>query len=501
MAYLSAVSNLTKKFISAIIILSEGKSKEETEETWTLMSNPPIELGRNVSFYFLKEEFFMKKTLVSALTTALVVGAASTTFAAANPFSDVPADHWAYDAVSQLAADGVIEGYGDTTFRGNQNITRYEMAQMIAKAMAKTDVSAADKALIDKLAAEFSDELNNLGVRVSNLERNADNVKWNGKAEYTYYSHRDKDANTKTNDDQLLFRLEPSAEVNSHWHVNARLDASTDLSKDNKDDNTDPLLRHGSDSIQDTDVTLKRVWAQGNYGNFQVKLGKFAQIDDDSIFDTSFSGAEVKFGNKVTFTAGAGRQNMDNDSDFSGNFGFVKNDNVVSKDTTANYQYAGLGYADGKFVGGVDYHHLNADSFDYVVDRNATKGNVEDNANIWLVKAAYQFDKTNGLNGFYANNTSADDFDKAWSAQYSYKGAEAENKGTWGAWAAYRYLGDNTALFSTFDALKAGQKGWEVGANYAPFKNIVATLRYGNGKELWSDDKIENLFGRVEVFF
>ena len=93
----------------------------------------------------------MKKTLVSALTTALVVGAASTTFAAANPFSDVPADHWAYDAVTQLAADGVIEGYGDTTFRGQQNITRYEMAQMIAKAMAKTDVSAADKALIDKL--------------------------------------------------------------------------------------------------------------------------------------------------------------------------------------------------------------------------------------------------------------------------------------------------------------------------------------------------------------
>ena len=55
--------------------------------------------------------------------------------------------------------------------KGNQNITRYEMAQMIAKAMAKTDVSAADKALIDKLAAEFSDELNTLGVRVSVCDR------------------------------------------------------------------------------------------------------------------------------------------------------------------------------------------------------------------------------------------------------------------------------------------------------------------------------------------
>ncbi|WP_303298295.1 S-layer homology domain-containing protein [Mitsuokella multacida] len=428
----------------------------------------------------------MKKTLVSALTTALVVGAASTTFAAANPFSDVPADHWAYDAVSQLAADGVIEGYGDTTFRGNQNITRYEMAQMIAKAMAKTDVSAADKALIDKLAAEFSDELNNLGVRVSNLERNADMVKWNGKAEYTYKSLRDKDASEKENSDHLLFRLEPSAEVNSNWHVNARLDASTEMNKDKANGDND-------------NVKLKRIWAQGNYGNFQTKLGKFAQIDDDSIFDTTFSGAEVQFGNKVTFTAGAGRQNMDTDSDFNQKFNFKKNDGTVSTDKTANYQYAGLGYADGKFVGGVDYHHLNADSFNYAA--KGTKTNVEDNANIWLAKAAYRFDKTNALNGFYANNTSADDFDNAWSAQYSYKGAEAQNKGTWGAWAAYRYLGQNTALFSTFDAILAGQKGWEVGANYAPFKNVVATLRYGNGKDLLNDHDIENLFGRVEVCF
>ena len=442
----------------------------------------------------------MKKTLVSALTTALVVGAASTTFAAANPFSDVPADHWAYDAVSQLAADGVIEVYGYTTFRGNKNITRYEMSQMIAKAMAKTDVSAADKALIDKLAAEFSDELNNLGVRVSNLERNADMVKWNGKAEYTYKSNRDKDADQKDNSDHLLFRLEPSAEVNSNWHVNARLDASTEMDSDSAKDGEDK-------------VDLKRVWAQGNYGNFQTKLGKFAQIDDDSIFDTTFSGAEVKFGNKVTFTAGAGRLDFSDyyskylddeqkaelkDAGFKAAPTWIR-ENGVSQDDAANYQYAGLGYANGKFVGGVDYHHLNADQFFYLDRKNVLKQ--DDNANIWLVKAAYQFDKTNGLNGFYANNTSADDFDKAWSVEYDYKGAEAENKGTWGMWAAYRNLGYNTALFSTYDALLQGQKGWEVGANYAPFKNVVTTLRYGNGKETWTNNKVENLFGRVEFFF
>ena len=77
----------------------------------------------------------MKKTLVSALTTALVVGAASTTFAAANPFSDVPADHWAYDAVSQLAADGVINGYGDGTFRPDSFITRAETCAIVNRTL------------------------------------------------------------------------------------------------------------------------------------------------------------------------------------------------------------------------------------------------------------------------------------------------------------------------------------------------------------------------------
>ena len=113
-----------------------------------------------------------KKHLAAAVLAATVVSASSSAFAASNPFSDVPQGHWAYDAVAQLAQDGVIDGYGDSTFQGDKNITRYEMAQMVAKAMAKKDVSAADKAAIDKLAAEFADELNNLGVRVANLEKN-----------------------------------------------------------------------------------------------------------------------------------------------------------------------------------------------------------------------------------------------------------------------------------------------------------------------------------------
>lgn len=134
--------------------------------------------------HFMLGSVIHEKSLVSTLTTAMVIGAAGTTFAAANPFSDVPADHWAYDAVTQLVADGVIEGYGNSTFKGDRSITRYEMAQMVAKAMAKQNVGGTDKALIDKLAAEFADELNNLGVRVAQLEKNADKVQWHGMLRY-----------------------------------------------------------------------------------------------------------------------------------------------------------------------------------------------------------------------------------------------------------------------------------------------------------------------------
>ena len=439
----------------------------------------------------------MKKTLVSALTTALVVGAASTTFAAANPFSDVPADHWAYDAVTQLAADGVIEGYGDTTFRGQQNITRYEMAQMIAKAMAKTDVSAADKALIDKLAAEFSDELNNLGVRVSNLERNADMVKWNGMARYTYTSKRTENAagvKKRVNDDELKLRLEPSAEVNANWHVKARIDANTDLAKDG-DDTTEPY--HGGS--QNTTLKLIRVWADGQYGTTNIKLGKFGdQIDNDLIADTEFSGAAVTFGNKFKTTLEAGRWNLNSSSvsEFRDD-----NNKFIGSDAASNLQAIAFGYGVGKFNASASYRHLNSNVFKDAAKYVDNAKDASDDANIWAVGAGYRFDKNIALDGKYAQNTEADNYDKAWTTQLSYKGAQKANKGTWGLYAAYRHLGQFAAVKPTYDGVSAGQKGWEFGTNYTIFPNVVAQAKYFTGKDLTNDKDASKLFGRVEFFF
>ena len=426
----------------------------------------------------------MKKTLVSALTAALVVGAASTTFAAANPFSDVPSDHWAYDAVSQLAADGVIEGYGDTTFKGDKNITRYEMAQMVAKAMAKTNVDGNDKALIDKLAAEFADELNNLGVRVSNLERNADMVKWNGEARYTYTSRRLEDTTgktAKTNKDEMLLRLEPTAEVNSNWHVKARLDAGTNMAKDTGFDDSDQ-------------VKLQRIWAQGDYKNFSVQLGKFPDVtnyDKALMLNDQMSGAAVTFGNKLQATVMAGRIDITKDT----GLGIAAN----GDDDAANLQSLALTYNLGKATGTAAYYHMNTANFKTTADYS--KNAAEDTFGAWEVAGNYRFSKNVALGGAYIDNNKADAYNKSGMVQLDYKGASKANVGSWGAYVAYRHIGKYASIDPNTDGVQNNTKGWEIGTQYTLFKNVQAKAIYFKGKQLANDKDASKIFGRVEFFF
>ena len=126
----------------------------------------------------------MKKHLAVLAATA-VLGVTSAF--AANPFSDVTPQDWAYQAVAQLASQGIVNGYPDGTFQGENNITRYEIAQMVAKAMTRQgQVDAEQNAIINRLANEFSAELNNLGVRVSTLENKVGNFKFTGDARLRY---------------------------------------------------------------------------------------------------------------------------------------------------------------------------------------------------------------------------------------------------------------------------------------------------------------------------
>ncbi len=431
----------------------------------------------------------MKKTLVSALTTAMVVGAASTTFAAANPFSDVPAGHWAYDACAQLAADGVIEGYGDGTFRGDQEITRYEMAQMVAKAMAKNPTGA-DKAMLDRLAAEFSDELNNLGVRVSNLEKHSDMVKWNGKVEYTTTKTMfEKSTAFDGSENTLLFRLEPQAEVNKNWTVNARLDAAINAKNDNGTVN---------DSQNEDRVALKRAWAQGDYKNFQVKLGKMELYTNERglLWDTEYSGAQVTFGKDLKATLMAGRVSGA-DNKIGQGLTLLNVANVLTDDATnlfgINLQYDKGGKG---LYGGAAWYRASNDIFKILSNSN------KDKASIWSLNAGYRFSNKAAFWASYARNHEAAYQNHAWQAEFDYGTYNnAKDKGSWGAYLAYRKLGVGASFMATTDGVQYGTKGFEIGAAYAPFKNVGVLAKYFKGKTIDGDMDASKLFGRVELFF
>ena len=226
----------------------------------------------------------------ATVLAALIVGTNSITFAATSPFSDVPADHWAYQSISKLAATNIIEGYGDKNFRGEKNLTRYEMAQMIAKAMTKNP-QGSDKAELNKLIAEFRDELNALGIQVSNLENYSDKINVSGNIEFdfdywkytTYADNQPYKIIAKT----YTVQLDTNAEINKHWSANSRIELYGDLNND-----------------LTTDAQLIQAWVQGNYDNFQVKVGKFEFSPDGDfglVWDTEISGAELIFGNKYKF--------------------------------------------------------------------------------------------------------------------------------------------------------------------------------------------------------
>ena len=113
----------------------------------------------------------MKHTILKAAVCTFFAGAAMTA-SAANPFSDVESNSWAYEAVASLSDRNIIEGYPDGTFRGNKHITRYELAQITARLLAKKDsLTAEQQSIVDKLSREYANDLSNLSVRISELEK------------------------------------------------------------------------------------------------------------------------------------------------------------------------------------------------------------------------------------------------------------------------------------------------------------------------------------------
>lgn len=203
-----------------------------------------------------------KKVLQAAVMAALTVSFAVP--AMANPFADVASDHWAYDAVSELARDGIIEGYGDGTFKGDVNMTRYEMAQIVAKAM-HSDLNGEQKKVVDKLAQEFSAELKQLGENVAEVKTEQERVKISGDARMRYGA-----VDGHGDDADFRARVDVSGRVSDDLTLNARV-SSGDISYDGKADDTE---------IETANLAFQMFGADTTVGRQDIKLGTGMIIDD-----------------------------------------------------------------------------------------------------------------------------------------------------------------------------------------------------------------------------
>ena len=392
----------------------------------------------------------MKKSLVLAMAMALGVTASAY---AANPFSDVQAGHWAYDAVNKLAAEGVVDGYPDGTYGGDKLMTRYEMAQIVAKAMA-------NGANVDKLAAEFADELDSLGVRVANLEKKSDNVKITGQIRASYRS-----GDNSAHESYLRTRLFLNGQVNEDWSYIGRLQNRQYFDNESGDD----------------DLELNWAYVTGPVGGVKVEAGRQDFVKSD-VMDTRGDGVKLTYGDNVKvfgWALKAASSGWSNSNSFyvDANDNDKMDENEVLLEDNDRIYVAGVEAGIGVVDAAVRYY--NADNW-------------RDNE-IWEASVAGEIAKDLTLKGSYfygdSDNAVIDGDDSGYLVGLSYRGAKASQPGSWGVYANYSDRPMSTFLeptlfaggygvFPTDMIAGDGYEGFDTGANVTLAKNIVAGVKY-----------------------
>lgn len=382
----------------------------------------------------------MKKILAIAAVAALTAGVSAY---AANPFSDVSTSDWAYQAVSQLSDQGIVEGYPDGTFRGQRNITRYELAQIIARLMANEDqFNAEQRATIDKLAGEYADELDNLGVRVSNLEAKVGNISWSGDARMKWNEEYKADGSTKDNFDGRM-RINAHAQVNDSTYVEGLLRSDMDFKNDDKESTT----------------KMQRLYVHHDFGSHVgVNVGKYAEFFGQTgmFFDSDLQGAEATYtaNDAFSLTAGYGRFADWDAAD-------AINDVVPAN---AEFGYAQINGAAGRFAYSLDY----------------IKGNGDAKVNTWGAGLTIGLTDKLDVFGDYFKNTDAQGDPDAWTAGLGYGHQDDARVGSFRVSVARvdaeknAVLGGYTYDVSALDALRDAKsvKFWNAAADVTVAKNV-----------------------------
>ena len=404
----------------------------------------------------------MKKILAIAAAAALTAGVSAF---AANPFSDVTPDDWAYQAVSDLSDQGVVEGYPDGTFKGERNVTRYEIAQIVARLMAKEDqLNAEQQATLNKLAGEYADELANLGVRVSNLEKKVGNIYWSGDARMRYQSNA-----TGADGWNGRMRINVKAQVNDSTTINGRLTTNMDFHKADTDE---------SNTYMDV------LNATHKFGkNVTVKLGRYANNFGDQagwLYGDShnFDGAELSYNNgKLWLATGFGQFNA---SDFY---------DALAGNTEKKVEGSDVYYARGAYDFG--FAKLGVD---YLAFKEGNNGKVWAGTSELLgANLTIPVGEFRAFGEYWKNTTWNTGYDTAWNAGLGYGKLNLKKPGSFAVDVAYNDVdtgvyfggtGRSTDVLKYLDGASNTSSNvtfWNVMADVALQKNVYLHGEYAFG--------------------
>ncbi|MCX7971110.1 MAG: S-layer homology domain-containing protein [Negativicutes bacterium] len=432
--------------------------------------------------------------LPGVLVVLVVLLCPAVVAAAANPFSDVPADSWAYKAVVQLAKDGIIDGYPDGTFKGDRSMSRYEMAQIVYNAIQREDkANAEQRALIDKLSAEFVNEINNLGVKVTKLEEQVNNrIYLTGLADLRYNNYQIRvqgSDEAQSFNGQKLFRtsLYVNGAINDSWKYFASL-------RNDKLFGAVANTQNSSTGSGGNNYTkFRQAYVKGNLLGAVVSVGRQENMPAYGfVADEDMTGLKIAGGGDVLTWQGFWGTteafypvgtNLEDISFPQAPVTFVDFGVSAKLSDTLNVKAAYLNplTSSGSSFPGFIVKVPNVSSPVYVDSMVFYELGFDwAFANDWLLTGV-------------CSKSNAQTQNLGYRAQVDYKDADINTPGSWHAWLAYT----DAQAFSTWDSTYndlpgynantgdtitsfGGAVGWEIGLDYVWDKNILMELMYNS---------------------
>ena len=426
--------------------------------------------------------FYKKRTALLALAFAAL---SATAFAAdgADSFSDVPKDHWSYEALDYLAKNGVIEGYTDGTFQGNRTMSRYEMAAITARAMQASNLDIGARSVLEKLEKEYASELATLRAQV---EQNTEDIRKNREAierfkvhgfvrtQYDYDKNTDADTLDRSAN-RFYMDLRLDMKVNDIWTVKAQ-------SETNRHYNNGHLRGENAmnENAQQTwsghDGNFQRIWVEAQQDGRWLNLGRawrglgfqnvlFGNESDGFQFGIPIKGTNLTASGFWMASTGAGNKESLYGVGLWGAVGHNFDINVA-------YARSSLGKNESYSSGLID--HYEADPVThrvFPVYRDNDRTNMRSYG--YVVSAATNVAKNVRVIGDYVQ-TDADEQNKSVALRLNYKGTKLDDVGSFGVYARYVRYGANGWLAGDdeWGSTWNGTKGWIVGFKYVPWKNV-----------------------------